>query len=52
MALCPSGDPEVSGPCDLIFTRGNPDEEEDDVDSDTDDIDHHGKFWLWLPFSV
>ncbi|KAM9466654.1 GPN-loop GTPase 1 [Clarias gariepinus] len=31
--------PDLSGPSDLIFTRGNPDEE--DMDSDTDDIDHH-----------
>ncbi|KAB5562666.1 hypothetical protein PHYPO_G00020520 [Pangasianodon hypophthalmus] len=33
--------PDLSGPSDLIFTRGNPDEEEEDMDSDTDDIDHH-----------
>ncbi|XP_066532074.1 GPN-loop GTPase 1 [Hoplias malabaricus] len=34
-------EPEVSdaGPSDLIFTRGNLEEEEED--SDTDDIDHH-----------
>lgn len=25
------------------MTRGNPDEEEEEVDSDTDDIDHIGK---------
>ncbi|XP_061591873.1 GPN-loop GTPase 1 [Cololabis saira] len=32
----------VAGPSDLIMTRGNPDdgEDEEDVDSDTDDIDH------------
>ncbi|XP_060789792.1 GPN-loop GTPase 1 [Neoarius graeffei] len=33
--------PDLSGPSDLIFTRGNPDEDEEDMDSDTDDIDHH-----------
>ncbi|MCJ8737265.1 hypothetical protein PDJAM_G00021830 [Pangasius djambal] len=33
--------PDLSGPSDLIFTRGNPDEEEEDMESDTDDIDHH-----------
>ncbi|MBN3296447.1 GPN-loop GTPase 1 [Amia ocellicauda] len=31
---------EIAGPSDLIFNRGNPDEEDDEVDSDTDDIDH------------
>ncbi|XP_031436630.1 GPN-loop GTPase 1 [Clupea harengus] len=35
-----TGDAEVNGPCDLIFTRGNPDADEEDEDSDTDDIDH------------
>lgn len=29
---------DIAGPSDLIMTRGNPDE--DEVDSDTDDIDH------------
>ncbi|KAG5265373.1 hypothetical protein AALO_G00241680 [Alosa alosa] len=33
-------EPELSGACDLIFSRGNPDQEEEDTDSDTDDIDH------------
>ncbi|TTO79340.1 GPN-loop GTPase 1 [Bagarius yarrelli] len=33
--------PDLSGPSDLIFTRGNPDEDEEDMGSDTDDIDHH-----------
>uniref|UniRef100_A0A671M7M0 GPN-loop GTPase n=1 Tax=Sinocyclocheilus anshuiensis TaxID=1608454 RepID=A0A671M7M0_9TELE len=32
--------PDLGGPSDLIFTRGNPDEAEEDLDSDTDDIDH------------
>ncbi|KAF4102000.1 GPN-loop GTPase 1 [Onychostoma macrolepis] len=32
--------PDLGGPSDLIFTRGNPDEAEEDQDSDTDDIDH------------
>ncbi|KAF3686170.1 GPN-loop GTPase 1 [Channa argus] len=32
-------DTDIAGPSDLIMTRGNLDEEED-VDSDTDDIDH------------
>lgn len=41
VAATGSGDAEVSGPSDLIFMRGNPDQEEDDMDSDTDDIDHH-----------
>ncbi|KAL7872715.1 hypothetical protein AOLI_G00117860 [Acnodon oligacanthus] len=34
---------DVSGPSDLIFTRGNPEvdeEEEEEMGSDTDDIDH------------
>ncbi|XP_072545040.1 GPN-loop GTPase 1 [Salminus brasiliensis] len=30
----------ISGPSDLIFTRGNPEEDEEEMDSDTDDIDH------------
>ncbi|TNN33057.1 GPN-loop GTPase 1 [Liparis tanakae] len=29
-----------AGPSDLIMTRGNPDDSEEDEDSDTDDIDH------------
>ncbi|KAM9861376.1 GPN-loop GTPase 1 [Aulostomus maculatus] len=33
--------PDISGPSDLIMTRGNPDDaEEEEMDSDTDDIDH------------
>lgn len=35
--------PDLAGPSDLIFTRGNPDEADEDVDSDTDDIDHTGE---------
>ncbi|XP_048831128.1 GPN-loop GTPase 1 [Brienomyrus brachyistius] len=31
---------EQSGPSDLIFTRGNVGDRDEDVDSDTDDIDH------------
>uniref|UniRef100_A0A7N6AXC5 GPN-loop GTPase n=1 Tax=Anabas testudineus TaxID=64144 RepID=A0A7N6AXC5_ANATE len=34
-------DPNIAGPSDLIMTRGNLDDgEEEEVDSDTDDIDH------------
>uniref|UniRef100_A0A673MFB3 GPN-loop GTPase n=1 Tax=Sinocyclocheilus rhinocerous TaxID=307959 RepID=A0A673MFB3_9TELE len=36
----PTEAPDLGGPSDLIFTRGNPDEAEEDIDSDTDDIDH------------
>lgn len=37
----PTEESHIPGPSDFIFTRGNPDEaEEDEVDSDTDDIDH------------
>ncbi|XP_016334062.1 GPN-loop GTPase 1-like [Sinocyclocheilus anshuiensis] len=36
----PTDAPDLGGPSDLIFTRGNPDEAEEDIDSDTDDIDH------------
>uniref|UniRef100_A0A671MAX5 GPN-loop GTPase n=1 Tax=Sinocyclocheilus anshuiensis TaxID=1608454 RepID=A0A671MAX5_9TELE len=36
----PTEAPDLGGPSDLIFTRGNPDEAEEDLDSDTDDIDH------------
>ncbi|KAL4623859.1 GPN-loop GTPase 1 isoform X1 [Arapaima gigas] len=32
---------DVSGPSDLIFTRGNVDEEDEEADSDTDDVDHN-----------
>ncbi|XP_048046843.1 GPN-loop GTPase 1 [Megalobrama amblycephala] len=31
---------DLGGPSNLIFNRGNPDEVEEDIDSDTDDIDH------------
>ncbi|XP_023694557.2 GPN-loop GTPase 1 [Paramormyrops kingsleyae] len=31
---------EQSGPSDLIFTRGNVDDKDEEIDSDTDDIDH------------
>lgn len=34
---------DLGGPSNLIFNRGNPDEAEEDVDSDTDDIDHTGE---------
>lgn len=35
---------DVAGPSDLIMTRGNRDDnEEEDEESDTDDIDHSGK---------
>lgn len=33
----------MAGRSDLIFNRGNPDEDEEGEDSDTDDIDHSGK---------
>ncbi|XP_026995603.1 GPN-loop GTPase 1 [Tachysurus fulvidraco] len=33
--------PDLSGPSDLIFNRGNLDEDEEDTDSNGDDIDHH-----------
>ncbi|KAM4602636.1 GPN-loop GTPase 1 [Polymixia lowei] len=36
----PTEDAGVAGPSDLIFNRGNPDDVEEEVDSDTDDIDH------------
>uniref|UniRef100_A0A8C1WMH4 GPN-loop GTPase n=1 Tax=Cyprinus carpio TaxID=7962 RepID=A0A8C1WMH4_CYPCA len=39
----PTEAPDLSGPSDLIFNRGNPDEAEEDIDSDTDDIDHTGE---------
>lgn len=34
---------DLGGPSNLIFNRGNPDEVEEDIDSDTDDIDHTGE---------
>ncbi len=34
---------DVAGPSDLIMTRGNLNEEDEEVDSDTDDIDHSGE---------
>ncbi|XP_067310762.1 GPN-loop GTPase 1 [Pseudorasbora parva] len=40
METAASTAPDLGGPSDLIFNRGNPDEAEEDVDSDTDDIDH------------
>ncbi|KAF7660950.1 hypothetical protein LDENG_00272320 [Lucifuga dentata] len=40
MTTAPSTEEAIAGPSDLIMTRGNPDEEEEEVDSDTDDIDH------------
>uniref|UniRef100_A0A4W6CRW2 GPN-loop GTPase n=1 Tax=Lates calcarifer TaxID=8187 RepID=A0A4W6CRW2_LATCA len=33
-------DADIAGPSDLIMTRGNPDDAEEEEDSDTDDIDH------------
>lgn len=36
-------DTAIAGPSDLIMTRGTLDDEEDEVDSDTDDIDHTGE---------
>ncbi|KAK2854332.1 hypothetical protein Q5P01_006993 [Channa striata] len=33
-------DTDIAGPSDLIMTRGNLDEEEEEGESDTDDIDH------------
>ncbi|XP_052001589.1 GPN-loop GTPase 1 [Xyrauchen texanus] len=36
----PTENPGLNGPSDLIFNRGNPDEAEEEIDSDTDDIDH------------
>ncbi|KAM8888491.1 GPN-loop GTPase 1 isoform 2-T2 [Synchiropus picturatus] len=35
-----AADADVAGPSDLIMTRGNPEEEDEGEDSDTDDIDH------------
>ncbi|XP_035389040.1 GPN-loop GTPase 1 isoform X2 [Electrophorus electricus] len=32
--------PDMGGASNLIFTRGNPEEDEEEIDSDTDDIDH------------
>lgn len=32
---------ETEGPSDFILTRGNQDEEDEEIDSDTDDIDHN-----------
>ncbi|XP_028257619.1 GPN-loop GTPase 1 [Parambassis ranga] len=41
MSSAPStGGADIAGPSDLIMTRGNPDGEEEEEDSDTDDIDH------------
>ncbi|XP_016133666.1 GPN-loop GTPase 1 [Sinocyclocheilus grahami] len=36
----PTDAPALGGPSDLIFTCGNSGEAEEDIDSDTDDIDH------------
>lgn len=33
----------MAGPSDLIITRSNPNDDEDSVNSDTDDIDHSGE---------
>ncbi|KAJ3593418.1 hypothetical protein NHX12_005753 [Muraenolepis orangiensis] len=40
-AAPPTEEGHMAGPSDLIFTRGNPDDEDEDEDSDTDDIDHN-----------
>ncbi|XP_076834814.1 GPN-loop GTPase 1 isoform X2 [Brachyhypopomus gauderio] len=40
METAPHPAADVGGPSDLIFTRGNPEEDEGEMDSDTDDIDH------------
>ncbi|KAK1171382.1 GPN-loop GTPase 1 isoform X1 [Acipenser oxyrinchus oxyrinchus] len=37
----PPGCTETEGPSDFILTRGNLDEEDEEIDSDTDDIDHN-----------
>ncbi|MBN3325616.1 GPN1 GTPase, partial [Atractosteus spatula] len=36
----PTEPSELAGPSDLILTRGNPDEDDEEIDSDTDDVDH------------
>ncbi|XP_031694965.1 GPN-loop GTPase 1 [Anarrhichthys ocellatus] len=44
MTSTPSSDgADTAGPSDLIMTRGNPDDSEEDEDSDMDDIDHSGE---------
>ncbi|MEE6521839.1 hypothetical protein FKM82_020171, partial [Ascaphus truei] len=40
LPLVPDSDEAASGPSDLIFTRGNVEDDEEAEDSDTDDIDH------------
>uniref|UniRef100_A0AAY4A5Q4 GPN-loop GTPase n=1 Tax=Denticeps clupeoides TaxID=299321 RepID=A0AAY4A5Q4_9TELE len=45
------GPSDLSGPSDLIFTRGNPDEADEEVDSDTDDIDHNSRLRNVTPSS-
>uniref|UniRef100_A0A3B3S1V1 GPN-loop GTPase n=1 Tax=Paramormyrops kingsleyae TaxID=1676925 RepID=A0A3B3S1V1_9TELE len=40
METCTATASEQSGPSDLIFTRGNVDDKDEEIDSDTDDIDH------------
>uniref|UniRef100_A0A665TK59 GPN-loop GTPase n=1 Tax=Echeneis naucrates TaxID=173247 RepID=A0A665TK59_ECHNA len=43
MTNTPATDIDIAGPSDLIMTRGNPDnKDEEEEDSDTDDIDHRG----------
>ncbi|XP_030637318.1 GPN-loop GTPase 1 isoform X1 [Chanos chanos] len=37
----PTEDPDLAGPSDLILTRGVHDDEDEEIDSDTDDIDHN-----------
>ncbi|XP_039987605.1 GPN-loop GTPase 1 [Xiphias gladius] len=36
----PATEDDIAGPSDLIMTRGNPDDDAEEEDSDTDDIDH------------
>ncbi|XP_071757215.1 GPN-loop GTPase 1-like [Centroberyx gerrardi] len=36
----PAEEADIAGPSDLILTRGNHDDEDEEVESDTDDIDH------------
>uniref|UniRef100_A0A8C6KXN4 GPN-loop GTPase n=1 Tax=Nothobranchius furzeri TaxID=105023 RepID=A0A8C6KXN4_NOTFU len=40
MTSAPSSEADLTGPSDLIMTRGNLDDDQEEVDSDTDDIDH------------
>ncbi|KAK1793092.1 hypothetical protein P4O66_011505, partial [Electrophorus voltai] len=44
--------PDMGGASNLIFTRGNPEEDEEEIDSDTDDIDHKGNLHDTIATSV